>query len=156
MISQALAGKPLPVYGDGKNVRDWIHVADHCRALDLVLRKGQEGQVYNIGGDCELENISVARKILVTLGRPEMLLNFVTDRPAHDRRYALECGKLKRELGWAPAWNFEQGLAETINWYQANGPWLSEILSGEYQKYFERHYVRRGETLAAAGKEGSR
>lgn len=156
MISQALAGKPLPVYGDGKNVRDWIHVADHCRALDLVLRKGQEGQVYNIGGDCELENISVARKILVTLGRPEMLLNFVTDRPAHDRRYALECGKLKRELGWAPAWNFEQGLAETINWYQANGPWLSEILSGEYQKYFERHYVRRGETLAAAGKGGSR
>jgi dTDP-glucose 4,6-dehydratase len=150
MISQALAGKPLPVYGDGKNVRDWIHVADHCQALDLVLRKGLEGQVYNIGGDCELENIAVARKILAGVGRAETLLTFVTDRPAHDRRYALDCGKLKRALGWAPAWDFERGLAATIDWYQANRPWLEEIISGDYQKYFERHYVRRAETFAGA------
>jgi dTDP-glucose 4,6-dehydratase len=154
MISQALAGKPLPVYGDGKNVRDWIHVADHCQALDLILRKGREGQVYNVGGDCELENIAVARKILAALDHAETLLNFVTDRPAHDRRYALDCTKLKRELGWAPARDFERGLSETIGWYQANRQWLDEILSGEYQKYFERHYVRRAETFAAVGKAG--
>jgi dTDP-glucose 4,6-dehydratase len=155
MIAQALAGKALPVYGDGKNVRDWIHVADHCQALDLVLHKGKEGEVYNIGGDCELENITVAKRILGSLSRPETLLHFVTDRPAHDRRYALDCGKLKCELGWTPARDFERGLAETIGWYQANRSWLEEILSGEYQKYFDRHYVRRAETLAAAGKAGS-
>ncbi len=143
MIVQALSGQPLPVYGDGRNVRDWIHVADHCQALDLVLRKGREGEIYNIGGACELENISVA---------PESLLKFVTDRPAHDRRYALECGKVKDELGWSAAWNFDRGLAETIRWYQANQPWLEEIVSGEYQKYFERHYVRREETFAAPTK----
>jgi dTDP-glucose 4,6-dehydratase len=154
MISQALSDKPLPVYGDGQNVRDWIHVADHCEALDLILRKGREGQVYNIGGDCELENLAVARKILAVLGRAETLLNFVSDRPAHDRRYALDCSKLKGELGWAPAWDFERGLGETIAWYQANRQWLDEILSGEYQKYFERHYVRRAETFVAVGKAG--
>jgi dTDP-glucose 4,6-dehydratase len=155
MIAQTLAGKTLPVYGDGKNVRDWIHVADHCQALDLILRKGREGEVYNIGGDCELENITVAKRILGFLGRPETLLHFVTDRPAHDRRYALDCGKLQRELGWLPARDFERGLAETIRWYQENRPWLQEIVSGEYQKYFDRHYVRRAETFAAPAKAGS-
>jgi dTDP-glucose 4,6-dehydratase len=155
MICQALAGQPLPIYGDGRNVRDWIHVSDHCRAIDLVLRKGVEGEVYNIGGECELENIGVARKILSVLGRPEASLKFVTDRLAHDRRYALDCGKLKRELGWAATWDFEKGLTETIRWYQTNRLWLEEILNGEYQGYFARHYLRRDQTFAAAGKGGS-
>jgi dTDP-glucose 4,6-dehydratase len=155
MIAQAFAGQPLPVYGDGRNVRDWIHVEDHCSALDLVLRRGQEGEVYNIGGDCELENISVARKILTALGKPEGLLKFVTDRPAHDRRYALDSGKLKREIGWAAAWDFEHGLAETIRWYQGNKGWLTDIVSGTYQQYFERHYLRREETFAVSAKENT-
>jgi dTDP-glucose 4,6-dehydratase len=152
MISQALAGQSLPVYGDGRNVRDWIHVSDHCRAVDLILRNGKEGQVYNIGGGCELENITVARKILSTLERTESLLKFVTDRLAHDRRYALDCTKLKNELGWQPRWEFDRGLEETIRWYQENSLWLKETRSGEYQKYFERHYVRRGETFASSVK----
>jgi len=154
MIAQALAGQPLPIYGDGRNVRDWIHVEDHCHAVDLVLRKGREGEVYNIGGECELENIAVARKILNTLGRSEGLLKFVIDRPAHDRRYALDCSKLKREVAWTAAWDFERGLAETILWYQNNKVWLQEIVSGEYRDYFERHYLRRRETLIAC--DGSR
>jgi len=154
MIAQALADQPLPLYGDGRNVRDWIHVADHCCALDSILRKGKEGEVYNIGGECELENLTVARAILKILDRPESLLQFVADRPAHDRRYALDCAKLKRELGWVPAWDFERGLVETIRWYQANKPWLEETVSGEYQKYFERHYLRREETFAVTGKPG--
>lgn len=150
MIAQALAGHPLPVYGDGRNVRDWIHVEDHCRALDMVLRKGAEGEVYNIGGECELENITVARKILNALGSPDSLLKFVSDRPAHDRRYALDCSKLKREMGWTAAWNFESGLADTIEWYKRNTTWLHGITSGEYKEYFGRHYLRREETFATA------
>jgi dTDP-glucose 4,6-dehydratase len=152
MISQALAGQSLPVYGDGRNVRDWIQVTDHCRAIDLILRNGKESQIYNIGGGCELENITVAREILRTLKQPESLLNFVVDRPAHDRRYALDCTKLNSQLGWEPAWKFDRGLEETIRWYQENSAWLEETRSGEYQKYFERHYVRRGETFASSVK----
>jgi dTDP-glucose 4,6-dehydratase len=152
MISQALAGQSLPVYGDGRNVRDWIHVSDHCKAIDLILQNGKESQIYNIGGGCELENISVARKILSTLKRQESLLQFVTDRPAHDRRYALNCTKLKSELGWEPARQFDEGLQGTIRWYQENSAWLEETRSGEYQEYFDRHYVRRGETFASSFK----
>jgi len=148
MISQALAAEPLPVYGDGRNVRDWIHVTDHCRAADLILRKGREGETYNIGGECEMENIAVARRILRTLGRPENLLRFVPDRPAHDRRYALDCTKLKRELGWEPQWDFDRGLADTIRWYQANSAWLEETRSGQYREYFDRHYLRREKTFS--------
>jgi dTDP-glucose 4,6-dehydratase len=144
MISQAIAGLPLPVYGDGLNVRDWINVLDHCHAIDSILRKGNEGEIYNIGGECELENIAVARMILATLDRSESLVRFVTDRPAHDRRYALDCTKLKNELGWGPSWKFENGLAETIRWYQENSDWLEDTRSGEYRTYFERHYVPRG------------
>lgn len=156
MIARALVGEPLPVYGDGRNIRDWIHVEDHCRALDAVLRNGREGEVYNIGCGCELENITVARKILKALRREENLLNFVADRPAHDRRYALDCSKLKEELGWTAVWDFDHGLIETINWYQKNQPWLQEIISGEYQEYFDRHYRRRQETIAAhAGSQAS-
>ncbi len=154
MISRALAGQPLPVYGDGRQIRDWIHVQEHCQAIDLILHKGREGQIYNIGGQCELENIVVAGKILKALGRPESLLKFVADRPAHDRRYALDCMKMKNELGWEPVWDFDQGLAETIQWYQSNTAWLEEILNGEYQKYFERHYVRREETFATSSRRG--
>ncbi len=150
MISQALASQPLPVYGDGKNVRDWIHVSDHCRALDLVLRKGRDGEIYNISGECEMENIGVARRILRALGRPEDLLCFVADRPAHDRRYALDCTKLKNELGWEPRWDFDRGLAETIRWYQENSEWLRETRSGQYRDYFERHYVNRQVFLSAS------
>jgi len=155
MISQALANQPLPVYGDGRNVRDWIHVADHCRALDLILREGKEGEIYNIGGGCELENITVVRRILGALNRPESLLKFVTDRLAHDRRYALNCAKLQEELGWEPGWEFGRGLAETIRWYQENSSWLEETRSGEYQNYFDRHYVRRAETFAAPAKRSN-
>lgn len=155
MISQALANQHLPVYGDGKNVRDWIHVADHCSAIDLILRKGKEGEIYNIGGSCELENITVVRKILHVLNRPESLLKFVTDRLAHDRRYALNCAKLGNELGWKPKLEFGRGLEDTIHWYRENSSWLEETRSGEYQRYFDRHYVRRAETFASPAKRGN-
>lgn len=147
MISQALEGRALPVYGDGRHVRDWIHVSDHCRALDLILRRGRDAEVYNIGGGCELENLAVARQVLRALNRPESLVQFVTDRPAHDRRYALDCTKLREELGWEPHWDFEDGLAETIRWYRENPAWLKEARSGEYRAYFERHYLRREATF---------
>ncbi len=151
MVAQALANQPLPVYGDGQNVRDWIHVSDHCRALDLVLHRGKEGEIYNIGAECELRNIDVAHRILKALGRSESLIQFVADRPGHDRRYALDCEKLKNTLGWEPHWHFDRGLAETIRWYQANTDWLEETRSGQYREYFERHYVNRDSTFAAYG-----
>lgn len=143
MITQAMSKQHLPIYGDGRNVREWIHVEDHCRALDLVLRQGKIGEIYNIGSGCELENVAVAKKILRFLNRPESLLRFVSDRPAHDHRYALDCQKLKDELGWAPHWDFDEGLRASIGWYVANSAWLEETTSGEYQHYFERHYMRR-------------
>lgn len=149
MICQALAGERLPVYGDGKNVRDWIHVSDHCRALDLILRQGREGEIYNIGGGCELENLTVARKILELIGQPESLLCFVTDRPGHDRRYALDCTKLQIELAWEPRRDFDGGLAETIRWYRENVGWLEAARDGEYRNYFDRLYRYRADTLVA-------
>ena len=148
MIAQALAGEALPVYGDGMQVRDWIHVADHCRALDLVLHGGREDEVYNIGGDAERTNLDVVRTILRTLGKPETLIRHVTDRKAHDRRYAMDSTKLQQELNWHPQWTFEAGLADTIRWYQQNTAWLDETRSGDYRNYFERHYAQRGHTLA--------
>lgn len=148
MIAQALAGEPLPMYGDGRHVRDWIHVDDHCRALDLVLRNGQDGRVYNIGGECEMENLEVAWRILELLGRPRDLVRFVADRPGHDRRYAINCETIQRELGWRPRRDFSQGLADTIAWYQSNSAWLKEVRSGAYREYFARNYVQRDDTLA--------
>jgi len=152
MICQALAGKPLPVYGDGKNIRDWIHVRDHCRALNLVLHQGREGEVYNIGGECEMENIEVARRLLALVGQPQSLIQFVKDRPGHDRRYAIDCNKLKSELGYAPQSDFESGLTDTVQWYQHNTAWLDEVRSGEYRQYFDRHYNRREQTFAGGGR----
>jgi dTDP-glucose 4,6-dehydratase len=154
MICQAIGGQPLPIYGDGHNVRDWIHVSDHCRAVDLILHNGEVGEVFNIGGGCEMENLVVARAILKGLGRPESLLRFVSDRLAHDRRYALDSSKLMRQLGWEPQWKFEAGLAETILWYQEMGEWLEGTRSGEYQKYFERHYMNRDRILSTKGQTG--
>jgi len=148
MIAQALAGEALPLYGDGRNVRDWIHASDHCRALDLVLHRGREGEIYNIGGECERENVSVARRILELLGRPPELIRFVADRPGHDRRYSINCDKLKKELGWQPRWDFDSGLAETIRWYQENRDWLDGVRSGAYRAYFARHYHQREEFVA--------
>lgn len=124
MISRALAGQPLPLYGDGLNIRDWIHVGDHCRALDLILQKGRIGEIYNVGGNCELENLCVAGKILRHLQRPESLLSFVPDRPGHDRRYALDASKLRIELGWAHVTSFDAGLAATIAWYTEHPGWF--------------------------------
>ncbi len=144
MVSQALVGQPLPVYGDGQNVRDWIHVSDHCRALDRILHHGKEGEIYNIGGGCEMKNIEVARKILEILKRPAHLICFVSDRLGHDRRYSVDCEKLKRSLDWEPRLDFERGLRETIRWYMENSSWLEETRSGQYREYFERHYLRRG------------
>ncbi len=147
MIAQALAHQPLPVYGDGQNVRDWIHVLDHCCALDAVLQHGREGEVYNIGGDCEVRNLDLAKRLLKLLGRPESLIQFVKDRPGHDRRYAMDATKLQRELGWHCQLDFESGLRETIRWYQENTPWLEETRSGAYRDYFARHYLRREQTF---------
>ncbi len=148
MIAQAMAGQPLPVYGAGKNVRDWIHVRDHCSALEAVLLKGREGEVYNVGGGCEMQNIEVAKLILRALGRPETMIKFVTDRPGHDLRYAIDCSKLEKELGWQPAVGFDEGLAQTIAWYRENQAWLDDVRSGQYRDYYQRHYVQREKTFA--------
>ncbi|NPU88331.1 MAG: dTDP-glucose 4,6-dehydratase [Fervidobacterium sp.] len=143
MIINAFNNKPLPVYGDGKNVRDWIHVKDHCEALNIILQKGKEGEVYNIGGNNERENIEIVKMILKELGKPEELIRFVKDRPGHDKRYAISTAKMEKEFGWHPKVDFEQGLRETINWYLENRDWWEEIINGEYMKYYERMYGER-------------
>jgi dTDP-glucose 4,6-dehydratase len=143
MIMQALSGDFLPVYGDGENVRDWIHVADHCHALDLVLHQGREGEIYNIGGECEMKNIDVARDILRILGLPETMIRMVQDRPGHDRRYSVDCSKLKQELSWRPVWKFSSGLEATVSWYRDHPAWIEQIRNGQYMEYFDRHYKHR-------------
>ncbi len=148
MISNALAGKKLPVYGDGLNERDWIFVEDHCRALDAVLQKGRVGEVYNIGSGRPVPNIGIVRKILEILSAPEGLIEFVQDRPGHDRRYALDDSKIRGELGWAPRVDFELGLRHTVDWYYSHSDWVRQATSGEYQEYYERFYVKRRATLA--------
>jgi len=132
MMLNALKGEPLPIYGDGLYVRDWLHVEDHCAALEAVLLRGTPGEIYNVGGDCELPNIDVARRVLSLTGRPESLLKRVADRPAHDRRYAIDASRIHRELGWAPSWDFERGLRATLDWYRAHESWWGRIVSGEY------------------------
>ncbi|MBE2900696.1 dTDP-glucose 4,6-dehydratase [Methanothermobacter thermautotrophicus] len=143
MITNALENKPLPVYGDGMNVRDWIHVQDHCRAVDLVLHRGRAGEVYNIGGNSERRNIEIVELIVRELGRDESLIRFVEDRPGHDRRYAIDASKIRNELGWKPLYSFEEGIRETIRWYIDNREWWENIKSGEYLRYYERMYGGR-------------
>lgn len=140
MILNALENKPLPVYGDGLQVRDWLHVMDHCAGIDLVLRQGRHGEVYNIGGSNERTNLDIVRTILRTLDKPDSLIWHVDDRPGHDRRYAIDASKLRTELGWVPYFTFERGMQETIQWYLDNRDWWSAIRSGEYLRYYERQY----------------
>ena len=143
MITNAFDDRPLPVYGDGQQVRDWLYVDDHCRGILAVLRKGREGEIYNIGGNRSLPNLDVVRKVLALTGQPESLIQYVTDRPGHDRRYALSSEKLMRETGWAPAMDFETGLERTIAWYRANGEWVARVRSGAYREYYEKNYGGR-------------
>ena len=140
MINNAKADKPLPVYGDGMQIRDWLHVKDHCAAIATVLEKGVDGEVYNIGGNNEKANIYIVGLILQTLGKGEDLITHVKDRPGHDRRYAIDNTKITTQLGWAPAYTFEEGIAETIQWYLDHQTWMEKILSGDYQNYYERMY----------------
>lgn len=135
MLIHALEDKPLPVYGDGANVRDWLYTEDHCRAIDLILRKGTEGEVYNIGGHNERDNLIVVKTILHALGKPESLIRYVKDRPGHDRRYAIDPTKIHAELGWLPETTFEEGIQKTIQWYLDHKEWWQHILSGEYRSY---------------------
>ncbi len=155
MIANALEQKPLPVYGDGQNVRDWIYVDDHCRAIDRVLRNGQPGEVYNIGGQSELPNIELVKTLLAQLEKPESLIEFVPDRPGHDRRYAIDASKIASELGWQPRVRFAEGLAQTIRWYVANRSWWEKIRSGEYQAYYETMYGASGRHAAGPTPEDS-
>jgi dTDP-glucose 4,6-dehydratase len=141
-VTNALEGKPLPLYGDGKNVRDWLYVIDNCAAVDLVLRKGKDGEIYNIGGSNEVENIVLTRQILRLTGKPETLITPVSDRPGHDRRYALDSGKV-HALGWKPAHPFPAALEKTVEWYRAHEAWWRPIKSGEFRAYYERQYSAR-------------
>ena len=140
MISNALEDKKLPIYGDGKNIRDWLHVYDHCQAIDLVLHEGKLGEVYNIGGHNERQNIQIVKLILKALGKDESLIEFVADRLGHDRRYAIDADKISNELGWEPKYTFETGIKETIQWYLDNQDWMNHVKSGEYQQYYEKMY----------------
>ncbi|RSK28667.1 dTDP-glucose 4,6-dehydratase [Bacillus sp. HMF5848] len=143
MIINALHDKQLPVYGDGLNVRDWLHVEDHCRAIDLVLHKGVNGEVYNVGGNNERTNLEVVKAILNKLGKPESLIKYVEDRLGHDRRYAIDATKIREQLGWEPKYTFEQGVGETVHWYIENEQWWSNIIAGTYQEYYKTHYSKK-------------
>jgi len=140
MITNALNDKPLPVYGRGENVRDWLYVKDHCEAIDLILHRGKIGELYNIGGHNERTNLDVVKTILSELGKPESLITYVTDRPGHDLRYAIDPTKINRDLGWLPATSFDEGIKLTIRWYLENRSWWENILAGEYQNYYEKMY----------------
>ena len=152
MIANALEGRPLPVYGDGQQVRDWIHVDDHCAGLLAALERGRPGEVYNFGGETELPNLTVVRTLLAILGRGEELIRFVADRPGHDRRYAIDCAKAKRELGWTPRQRFDEGLRATVDWYRRNAAWVEHIRSGAYRDYYDRQYGGRLAPGAAPGR----
>ncbi len=143
MISNAMEDKPLPVYGDGMNVRDWIHVQDHCRGILAIVSEGRPGEVYNLGGRSERANIEVVKEILRQLGKPESLIQFVKDRPGHDRRYAIDCSKAESELNWRPKWVFEKGLADTITWYREHAQWWQRVRDGSYQEFYDQWYGDR-------------
>jgi len=143
MITRALADEPLPVYGKGENIRDWLYVEDHCSAIDLIIHKGREGEVYNIGGHNERTNLEVVKAILGVLNKPESLITFVKDRPGHDMRYAIDPAKIHNELGWLPKTKFDDGIKQTVEWYLENRTWWENIISGEYKNYYERMYGNR-------------
>jgi dTDP-glucose 4,6-dehydratase len=143
MICNALHDRPLPLYGDGQQVRDWLHVRDHCSAIDLVVHHGRPGEVYNIGGNNERTNLEVVTAILDCLDKPSSLIRYVEDRPGHDRRYAIDASKIRRELGWEPRYSFEEGLIETVRWYLENRQWWERVQTGEYRNYYEQQYSRR-------------
>jgi len=143
MIANAFEDRSLPVYGDGMQVRDWLYVDDHCHGILAVLEKGRDGEIYNIGGNRSLPNLEVVHQVLALTGKPESLIQYVTDRPGHDRRYALSSEKLMRETSWRPVMDFETGLARTIEWYRANGAWVAHVRSGEYRTYYETNYTNR-------------
>ncbi|MGG4144517.1 dTDP-glucose 4,6-dehydratase [Paenibacillus algorifonticola] len=140
MIQNALQDKQLPVYGDGLNVRDWLYVEDHCSAIDLVLHKGRNGEVYNVGGNNERDNLHVVKTILQELGKPESLITYVQDRLGHDRRYAIDADKIRNELGWQPQFAYESGIKATIQWYLNNKEWMEQVVSGTYQQYYDTQY----------------
>jgi dTDP-glucose 4,6-dehydratase len=154
MITNALDGKPLPIYGDGKQERDWLHVTDHCRGILAVLERGRIGEVYNIGGLDVLENLNMARRLLQATGKTESLLSYVKDRPGHDRRYALTCDKIERELGWKPSISLPDGLRQTIDWYRANTKWMAGVRDGEYLTYYQKYYENRDSSLHAIAESG--
>ncbi len=143
-VTNILADQQVPVYGDGQQVRDWIHVMDHCTGVEAAWRKGTPGEVYNFGGKCEKTNLDLTYTLLDLLGKPRSLIKYVKDRPGHDRRYAIDCAKAERELGWAPAWTFERGIRETIDWYQANATWVAGIKTKDYLSYYEKQYGKVG------------
>ena len=147
MIANALEDKSLPIYGDGQQVRDWLYVDDHCRAILSLIEKGHAGEIYNIGGNCALPNLEVVKRILTATGKPESLMQTVEDRPGHDRRYALKSAKLTAETGWEPRVPFEAGLAQTVDWYRANAAWVESVRSGAYRDYYEANYGRREQEL---------
>jgi dTDP-glucose 4,6-dehydratase len=147
IVANASEGKPIPVYGDGQQERDWLYVEDHCRAIALALDQAKPGSLYNVSAGVPQRNLNVVRSILQCLRKPESLIQFVKDRPGHDRRYALDSSKIRRELGWTPQINFEDGIRKTIAWYQSNPAWLAHARSGEYREYYDRHYTNRSETL---------
>ena len=142
MINNCLKEKDLPVYGDGMQVRDWLHVSDHCTAIDVVLHKGKDGEVYNIGGNNEKANIEIVKLLIKTLGKSEDLIKYVKDRPGHDRRYAIDNTKITTELGWEPSYTFEQGIQETIQWYLDNSKWIENVISGDYANYYDEMYSK--------------
>ena len=139
-ITNLLRDEPVPVYGDGQQIRDWIHVSDHAAAIDLVWRKGRVGEVYNVGGRCERTNLDLTKTLLDVMGKPRTLIRHVKDRPGHDRRYAIDCSKIEREFAWRPAVTFEEGLRDTVRWYVEHADWVANIRTGEYLKYYERQY----------------
>jgi len=149
MITNSLEDKPLPIYGDGKQQRDWLHVEDNCRGIQAVLERGRIGEIYNIGGLDVEENLSMAARLLRLMGKPESLLSYVKDRPGHDRRYALHCEKIGRELEWKPAIPLDEGIRKTIEWYKDNGTWLASVRGGAYRSYYEKYYGNREESLRA-------
>jgi dTDP-glucose 4,6-dehydratase len=156
MITNALNNKPLPIYGDGKQERDWLHVEDHCRGIMAVLERGRIGEVYNIGGLDIIENLTMAQRLLRLIDKPASLLSYVKDRPGHDRRYALRCDKMGRELDWKPAISLDEGLSQTIDWYRNNSEWLKGVRDGAYRSYYEKYYENRDSSLHAIAQYGQK